>query len=76
MNYADERWLKVYTRDTGGWTMLSWQAKRGTRLPDGWTPSDETQAWARAIGHYPLRAVLPIWFNRCRDLQAMVGRLR
>lgn len=59
MNYADERWLKVYTRDTGGWTMLSWQAKRGTRLPDGWTPSDETQAWARAIGHYPLRAVLP-----------------
>lgn len=27
MNYADERWLKVYTRDTGGWTMLSWQAR-------------------------------------------------
>jgi hypothetical protein len=36
----------------GGTDSLGAKVKvlRGTRLPDGWTPSDETQAWARANG--------------------------
>ena len=27
MDYENERWMKVYTRDTGGWLDLSWQAR-------------------------------------------------
>jgi hypothetical protein len=27
MNYDDEHWIKVYTRDTAGWLAMSWQAR-------------------------------------------------
>jgi hypothetical protein len=27
MDYGKEPWIKVYTRDTGGWSSLSWQAR-------------------------------------------------
>lgn len=27
MNYDDEHWIKVYTRDTAGWLAVSWQAR-------------------------------------------------
>lgn len=27
MNYEDENWIKVYTRDTAGWLALEWQAR-------------------------------------------------
>lgn len=27
MDYANERWIKVYTRDTAGWLAMSWQAQ-------------------------------------------------
>lgn len=27
MNYDDEHWIKVYTRDTAGWLASSWQAR-------------------------------------------------
>ena len=27
MNYGEEHWIKVYTRDTPGWVSLSWQAR-------------------------------------------------
>lgn len=27
MDHENERWIKVYTRDTGGWLELSWQAR-------------------------------------------------
>lgn len=27
MNYDDENWIKVYTRDTAGWLSVSWQAR-------------------------------------------------
>ena len=27
MDHENERWIKVYTRDTGGWLDLSWQAR-------------------------------------------------
>lgn len=33
------------------------KAKRGTRLPDGWTPSEEIQTWARANGIEPFAAL-------------------
>ncbi len=45
MNYAQERWLKVYTRNTGGWLNLSWQA-RGLSL--------EITRYLDASGRLPL----------------------
>ena len=27
MNFSEERWVKLYTRDTTGWRMLTWQAR-------------------------------------------------
>jgi hypothetical protein len=27
LNYDDEHWIKVYTRDTAGWLAVSWQAR-------------------------------------------------
>lgn len=27
MKYDDENWIKIYTRDTAGWVILSWQAR-------------------------------------------------
>ena len=27
MKFSDERWVKLYTRDTMGWKRLTWQAR-------------------------------------------------
>lgn len=40
MNYDDENWIKVYTRDTAGWLAASWQSRGlaleiGRKLPKG-----------------------------------------
>lgn len=71
MNYATERWLKVYTRNTGGWLNLSWQA-RGLSL--------EITRYLDASGRLPLgrqglAALAGVLRGRWEDMAPFIAEL-
>jgi hypothetical protein len=71
MDYENERWLKVYTRNTGGWLSLSWQA-RGLSL--------EISRHLDAAGQLPLGkrglpALAGVLRGRWEDMEPFVNEL-
>ena len=71
MDHENERWIKVYTRDTGGWLELSWQA-RGLALElsrkldaDGKLP----------LGRRGIQSLAGVVRGRWEDLRPFVDEL-
>lgn len=71
MDHENERWIKVYTRDTGGWLELSWQA-RGLALEI----SRKLDAEGRLpLGRRGIQSLAGVVRGRWEDLRPFVDEL-
>jgi|CXWL01.1.fsa_nt_gi hypothetical protein len=71
MDWENERWIKIYTRDTGGWLNLSWQA-RGLALEI----SRKVDAAGRLpLGKRGLQSLAGVLRGRWDDMEPFIAEL-